>query len=96
MDPGVGPTPPPSSGEPTTGAGVTIAGFAIPSVVVTAGQEFAITSQDGATHTFTDKGGAFDVRIGGGSAEKLTVAEAGTYDVFCKIHTSMNATLTVE
>lgn len=86
------------AGSDTTVAaagGVTIADFAISSFEVAAGTEFSITNNDGAAHTYSERGGLFSVRVSGGASEKLTVADAGTYDVFCEIHPSMTATLTV-
>jgi plastocyanin len=88
----------PAAGADTTvaaGGGVTIADFAIPSFEVAAGTEFTITNNDGATHTYSERGGLFSVRVSGGASETLSVADAGTYEVFCEIHPSMTATLTV-
>jgi plastocyanin len=75
--------------------GVTIADFTISSFEVPAGTEFTITNNDGATHTYSERDGSFSVRVSGGATETLTVADAATYDVFCEIHPSMTATLTV-
>jgi plastocyanin len=82
----------------TTGpaAGITISGFAfqVPASVK-AGEVITITNDDGVAHTFSDTGGAFDVKISGGSSEQLTVTAPGTYSVVCHIHSSMKTTLTV-
>lgn len=71
-------------------AGVTIADFTISDFQVAAGTEFTITNNDGATHTYSERGGLFSVRVSGGTSETLTVADAGTYEVFCEIHPSMS------
>jgi plastocyanin len=78
-----------------SGGGVTIADFTISSFEVPAGTEFTIANNDGATHTYSERNGLFAVRVSGGATGTVTVAEAGTYDVFCEIHPSMTATLTV-
>jgi plastocyanin len=87
-----------STSSSTTGAssGITISGFAfeVPASVK-AGVPITITNADGVAHTFSDTGGAFDVKVGGGSTEQLTVASPGTYSVVCRIHASMKTTLTV-
>jgi plastocyanin len=86
-----------STGAPASGAGITIKDFKfdIPSGL-TAGATVTITNSDGPTHTFSDKGGKFDVRVSGsGGQGTLTVPAAGTYSVICKIHSSMSGTLTV-
>jgi len=82
----------------TTGPapGITISGFAfqVPASVK-AGEAITITNDDGVAHTFSDTGGAFDVKVSGGSSEQLTVTAPGTYSVVCHIHSSMKTTLTV-
>jgi plastocyanin len=77
------------------GASISIADFTISSATVAAGEEVTITNADGAPHTVTDQDGAFDVRLDGKGSGTLTIADAGTYQVFCAIHPSMTATITV-
>ena len=90
-------TTPASGGDTTVAAagGVTIVDFTISNLEVAAGTEFTITNNDGASHTYSERGGLFSVRLSGGASEKLSVTDAGAYDVFCEIHPSMTATLTV-
>lgn len=80
------------------GDGITIEGLAfhIPGPVK-AGEAFTVTNEDSFTHTFSDRaGGAFAASLGGGAATTITVAAAGTYEVFCEIHGSMKGELVVE
>jgi len=61
-----------------------------------AGATVTIINGDSAAHTFTDKGGKFDVKLdGSGGKGTLTVPAAGTYSIICKIHSNMSGTLTV-
>ena len=89
----------PSSGESTPAAPDALVSIVNTSFSVngdaTAGTAFVVANDDGVTHTFTDTGGAFDVTVDGGSTADVTVTEPGTYEVICKIHGSMRATLTV-
>jgi plastocyanin len=85
-----------TTAAPAGGAGITIQGFKfnIPDGLK-AGATVTIANGDSATHTFTDKGGKFDVRVSGSGQETLTLPAAGTYSIICKIHSSMSGTLTV-
>ena len=77
--------------------GVTIAGFGFNTGSgVTAGQEFTITNDDPASHTFTDVGGTFSVSLSGGQEVTLTIDTPGDYQVVCEIHGDMSGTLTVK
>jgi len=62
-----------------------------------AGSTLDIVDSSGAAHTFTADDGAFDVPVSGGGTASLDVpAEPGDYPFHCEIHSSMQATLTVE
>ena len=79
-----------------TGGELTIKGLAFSELTTKAGAEISISNQDGFSHTVTAKDGSFDVPVSGGSTETLTIPTAGTYEIFCKIHSSMHGTITVE
>ncbi len=81
-------------GEPSA-AGLTISGNTFSAASVVANTDFAIVNNDGVGHTVTDDGGAFDVAVGGGATEPLTIPEPGTYRIHCEIHSSMQGTITV-
>ena len=83
------------SGAPAAAAGLTISGNTFSVAAVTAGTEFSIVNNDSVGHTVTDDAGSFDVAVGGGSSEPLTIPTAGTYSIHCKIHASMHGTITV-
>ena len=77
--------------------GVTIAGFGFNTGSgVTAGQEFTVTNEDPASHTFTDVGGTFSMAVSGGEVSTLTIDTPGVYQVVCEIHGNMSGTITVE
>ncbi len=90
------PTTTPAAAAP---AAITIEGFDFgESVTVAVGQTVVVTNLDGAPHTFTDRGGAFDsgsIGTGGGTFE-VALDTPGVYEFFCAIHPSMTGTLTVE
>jgi plastocyanin len=67
-------------------------------ITVAVGQTVVVTNLDGAPHTFTDRGGAFDsgsIGTGGGTFE-VAIDTPGTYEFFCSIHPSMTGSLTVQ
>jgi plastocyanin len=77
---------------------VSIQGFAFDpaDLTVHVGDTVTWTNQDGATHTATADGGAFDTgNIGGGSSKQVTFSTAGTFPYHCSIHASMHGTITV-
>jgi plastocyanin len=88
-------TEPTAAPAPADGATLTIKEFAFSAVTATAGQPFTLSNEDGFAHTVTNRDDLFDVRVEGGTTESLTVAEPGTYDIFCRIHPSMSGTITV-
>ena len=81
-------------GDPTA-VGLTISGNTFSAASVVANTEFAIANNDGVGHTVTDDGGAFNVAVGGGATEPLTIPDPGTYQIHCEIHSSMQGTITV-
>lgn len=82
--------------DATPAVGLTISGRAFSAATVQAGQPFTIVNDDGFGHTVTDRDGAFDVKVGGGSSATLTIDQPGTYSIYCKIHPDMAGTITVE
>jgi len=84
-------------------ATVTIKGFAFsPATLnITKGTKVTITNQDSATHTFTTganrtKDGKIDQQISGSQDATVTFDQAGTFEVFCSIHSSMKMTVNVQ
>lgn len=59
------------------------------------GQAIRIFNNDSKDHTVTDSNGAFDVSIAAGGTASVTVTAAGTYQIHCKIHSSMQGTIVV-
>lgn len=87
----------PSTSEPPasdSGASLTIQNFTFSPLTVAAGAAFSIENLDGFAHTVTSD--SFDVRVGGGTTETLTIDEPGTYDIHCEIHSSMQGTIVVD
>lgn len=76
-------------------AGLTIENSTFSAASVVAGTAFTIANNDGRTHTVTDDAGAFDVQVPGGGTASLTITAPGTYQIHCKIHSSMHGTITV-
>ena len=78
---------------------ILIEGFAFSGAsTASVGQTVIVTNQDGASHTWTDSGGAFDsgTLSGGGGTFEFTFDTAGTFDFFCAIHPTMTGTITVQ
>ena len=76
---------------------VMIEGFAFSpaGLEVAVGDTVVFTNKDGAPHTATDRGGAFDTgRINSGGSAEVTIRSAGTFDYFCKFHPNMVAQIT--
>lgn len=72
-------------------------------ITVTAGTEVVFINDDSFAHTITEgtDGDAVDdpivdEEIDGGGEVRVTFDEAGTYDITCEIHPSMQMTVTVE
>lgn len=55
-----------------------------------AGDRVQFVNLDGAPHTATDKGGAFDTgRLGRGEEMTVRITAKGTHSYFCAVHPSM-------
>jgi plastocyanin len=79
-------------------AAVTIADFDFGApITVAAGSTVEVTNADGAGHTLTAEGGAFDTGTisGGGTTSFSAPAEPGSYTFFCSIHPSMRGAISV-
>lgn len=93
----------PAGGEPSPAPGgavveVSIAGFAFSpaAVTVNVGGTVTWTHADGAPHTVTADGGAFEsARMGQGDTFSNTFPAAGSFPYHCAIHPSMTGTVTV-
>jgi plastocyanin len=76
-------------------AALTIENSTFSAASAVAGTAFTIANNDGVTHTVTEDNDAFDVEVAGGGTASLTIIAAGTYQIHCKIHGSMQGTITV-
>jgi plastocyanin len=68
---------------------------------VAKGTKVTWSNKDTTAHTVTsgtrpNKDGKFDGQVAGGGTFSFTFTDAGTYQYFCSIHSSMNATITVK
>jgi len=71
-------------------------GFGPATITVDVGTEVTWTNTDGAPHTSTADGGAWDSgSLGQGESFSFTPNEAGTFAYFCAIHPSMVGELIV-
>jgi len=99
---------PSSSAQSSTGSGgntVTMAGLAFSptSLTVAVGTTVTFKNNDTVDHTVTngkdgkpDANAAFDKSLPTGQSVDITFDKAGTFNVTCKIHASMNMTVTVQ
>ncbi len=99
---------PSSSAQSSTGSGgntVTLSGLAFSptSLTVTVGTKVTFQNKDTVDHTVTngkdgkpDANAAFDKSLPAGQSVDITFDKAGTFKVTCKIHSSMNMTVTVQ
>src|SRR6476660_2771117 len=99
---------PSSSAQSSTGSGgntVTLSGLAFSptSLTVKAGTTVTFKNNDSVDHTVTngkdgkpDDNAAFDKSLSTGQSVDVTFDKAGTFNVTCKIHSSMNMTVTVQ
>jgi len=72
-------------------------GFGPSTITVDVGTEVVWTNTDGASHTSTADGGAWDSgSLGQDESFSFTPSEAGTFAYFCAIHPSMTGELIVE
>lgn len=96
------PAPPASASAPSSPFQVTIANFALPNVTVPMGTTVVWANKDSATHTVTaGRNGQWDskgwnspeVAVGKSFSQAFTTV--GTFPYTCRIHPSLNATVTV-
>jgi len=86
----------------TAATNVDIQGFKFPpNLEVAKGTKVTWTNKDSTAHTVTsgtrpNKDGKFDGQVAAGGTFSFTFADAGVYQYFCSIHSSMNATITVK
>ena len=100
---GSGTTPAPAaSAAAATTAKVTIKGFAFSPATLTVAKGTKVTfdNQDSTTHTITSgadrtKDGKFDQELSGGTETQISFDTAGTFVYFCRIHSTMTATVVV-
>ncbi|MGZ8474902.1 MAG: cupredoxin domain-containing protein [Candidatus Limnocylindria bacterium] len=99
------PTPEPAEEEPAADAEVRIVNSAFQpgDLTINVGDEVLFTNEDTFTHTITEgtDGDAVedpivDDEITGRGEVRVTFDEAGTYEITCEIHPSMQMTITVE
>lgn len=97
------PTPAVTSAAPAPAAvGIEVQGFKFPANTdVAKGTTVTWTNKDSAAHTVTSgtrptKDGKFDGQLPGAGTFSFKFTDAGTYQYFCTIHSSMNATITVK
>jgi plastocyanin len=65
-------------------------------ITVKTGTVIKWTNSDSIDHSVTDKGGSFDTDFfNKGESREITAGKPGTYEIFCKRHNSMKATLVV-
>ncbi len=88
--------------EPTDAVPLAIEDFAFANVTVSVGDEVAITNGDVIPHTVAGGSAARpnnDVAsglLGTGEAYTFTADEPGAFDIYCSLHPTMTATITVE
>ena len=77
--------------------------FSPTSLTVTVGTKVTFQNKDTVDHTVTngkdgkpDANAAFDKSLPAGQSVDITFDKAGTFKVTCKIHSSMNMTVTVQ
>ena len=52
-------------------------------------------NKDSVPHTVTARDHSFDLRIGPGQSGQVTLTKAGSYQIYCVIHSPMRASFTV-
>lgn len=74
-----------------------ITGISFTDVTASPGGVIDIANSSGAPHTFTADDGSFDAQVAAGETATVTApTAAGEYAFHCEVHSSMQATLTVE
>lgn len=94
--PGVGSVP----GDSSVGNAsprLVISNFSLQSITVSPGASVAVVNSDSAPHTATAQDGTFDTGTipAGATGSFIAPSLPGAYQIFCAIHPSMTATLTV-
>jgi plastocyanin len=59
------------------------------------GDSVVFVNRDSVPHTVTARDHSFDLRIGPGQSRQLTLSKAGTFPIYCILHSPMRATLSV-
>ena len=59
------------------------------------GDSIVFVNKDSVPHTVTARDHTFDLRIGPGQKGRLTLSKAGTFAIYCILHSPMRATMTV-
>ncbi len=59
------------------------------------GDSIVFVNRDSVPHTVTARDHSFDLRIGPGQRGRLNLTKAGTFPIYCVIHSPMRGTLTV-
>jgi plastocyanin len=90
------PAPSAEPGGEVSGPVLTIVEFEFSRLTVAAGTTFTVSNDDGFAHTVTARDESFDVRVESGANEPVTAPAPGTYEIFCKIHPSMEGSIIVE
>jgi plastocyanin len=81
---------------------IDVQGFKFPANMdVAKGTKVTWTNKDSVGHTVTSgtrptKDGKFDLALAAGSTVSFTFTDAGTFNYFCTVHSSMNGTITVK
>ena len=98
-----GTTAPAATAAPAAAAvNIDVQGFKFPANMdVAKGTKVTWTNKDSTGHTVTSgtrptKDGKFDLTLAPASTVSFTFTDAGTFNYFCTIHSSMNGTITVK
>ncbi len=59
------------------------------------GDTVVFVNRDSVPHTVTARDHSFDLRVGPGQSGRLTLTKAGTFPIYCILHSPMRATLLV-
>jgi plastocyanin len=59
------------------------------------GDSIVFVNKDSVPHTVTARDHSFDLRIGPGQRGRLKLTKAGTFAIYCILHSPMRATLLV-
>jgi plastocyanin len=87
----------PNSPKTSNSVSIENMAFSPSTLTVSAGTTVSWTNNDGVTHTVTSKTSAFDSgSLLNGKTYSFTFPNAGTYDYYCKIHTSMTGSIVVQ